>query len=313
MKPGKNSFTMNNSKQKIVYLGTSDFASTILAQLISADYNIVAVITKPDSKSGRGNKISESPVKYLAGKYGIPVYQPTTKIELTDTMNYVKPELGIVAAYGMIIPTEALEVPRLGFINVHGSILPKYRGAAPVSAAILAGDKQTGITIMKLAERMDTGDIIKISKLNISEKDNTVSLMARLATLGADTLIDILPNYINNKIISSKQNDQEATYCKMIHKEDGFLLPEESADEILRKIRAYYPWPGITFIDNNKKYKVISAVKSDIKLHPLELAFIDGKILLGTTTEALEIITIQPEGKKAMSGKDYINGIKKGA
>ncbi|MFH1392873.1 MAG: methionyl-tRNA formyltransferase [Patescibacteria group bacterium] len=266
---------------KIVFMGTPEFSVTILEALLDSNYEIVAVITNPDAPVGRKQILTPSPVKILAEKNKIPVIQPE---KMRDNI-----DLAIVAAYGKIIPKNILDVPRFGTINVHPSFLPKYRGASPIQNAILNGDKKTGVTIMKLDEEMDHGPILANSELLIANSDTYESLSQKLAIAGAELLIKTIPDYVSGKIKPVEQKHSEATYTKIIKKEDGKINWSKSASETERMIRAFYPWPTAWTIWDGKILKILEA-----------------KIRNGS----LEIKKLQLEGGKILPIKEFLNGHK---
>ncbi len=279
---------------KIVFMGTPEFSVAILEALINSNYEVAAVITNPDAPIGRKQILTPSPVKQLIanGKWPIEVFQPATKSELlaiSHKLLAIKPDLAIVAAYGKIIPKNILDIPRYGTINVHPSLLPKYRGASPIQNAILNGDKETGITIMKVDEEMDHGNIISNLKTQISKVDTYDSLSQKLAISGAELLIKVIPDYISGKIKPVEQKHTEATYTKIIKKEDGKIDWSKSAEEIERMIRAFYPWPTAWTVWNGKILKILEA-----EVHGSNLA----------------IKKLQLEGGKILSIKEFLNGHK---
>ncbi len=289
---------------KIVFLGTPKFASIILNKLIENGYKPVLVITAP--------VLSE--VKALADKHNIPVLQPEkiqdTKYKIQDS----KPDLIILSAYGQIIPKDILDIPKFGSINMHPSLLPKYRGASPIQSTILNGDKETGATTYLMDEKMDHGPIFSQKKLKISNP-GFKELHDRLSELGADLLIETLPKIINKEIKPVSQDELEATYTKIIKKQDGHIKWNLTASEIERQTRAYENWPGTYAFWDGKALKII---KSSVKLLPVENDYPFGKvvispeneILVATKQNYLKIEKLQIEGKKPMPPKEFLNGHK---
>ena len=266
---------------KIIYLGTPEFSAVILEALINSDHEIAAVITNPDAPIGRKQILTPSPVKIIAEKNKIPI------IKLEEIQKDA--DLAIVAAYGKIIPKNILNIPRYGTINVHPSLLPKYRGASPIQNTILNGDKKTGVTIMKLDEEMDHGPILAQAELPIAGNDTYESLSQKLTILGEKLLIKTIPDYVSGKIKPVEQKHAEATYTKIIKKEDGKIDWSKSATEIERIIRAFYPWPAAWAIWEGKVLKILEAeVRGD----------------------NLEIKKLQLEGGKILSIKEFLNGHK---
>lgn len=298
-------------------MGTSDLSQAILESLISNDYNLVGVFTKPDTKVGRKQEVIEPLVKKIAKEKNIPVFQPAKfKIEGTDALKELAPDLVIVAAYGKIIPEDALEIPKFGFINVHVSILPKYRGASPIQNALLAGEKETGVTIMLMDQGVDTGDILAQETTPIEDEDSTESLMTKMAGVGASLLIKTIPEWIEGKIQAKKQIHENATHCKMIDREDGKIVWSDSAENIFNKFRAFSPWPGVfTFWKNGSKVvrlklNLISKTESDENHQISEVFQIGNETAVQTSNGAIILREIQKEGKKSSDSKSFINGHK---
>lgn len=307
---------------KIIFMGTPEFSVAILEALINSNYEIVAVITNPDAPMGRKQIFTPSPVKIAAEKNKIPVLQPE---KIRNNENLVKQlkkfniDLAIVAAYGKILPKEILEIPKHGFINVHGSLLPKYRGASPIQSAILNGDKKTGITIMKVDEEMDHGPLLANSKLPIANSDTCESLSQKLAISGAELLIKTIPDYISGKIKPIEQEHSKVTYTKIIKKEDGKINWSKSAEEIERMTRAFYPWPSAyANIKNQKskiKNKILKIIEADISdaqnNHYIgEIFLLNGNLAIKCGKDALIIKKLQLEGGKILTAKEFLNGHK---
>jgi methionyl-tRNA formyltransferase len=311
---------MNIKLIKVIFLGTPDFAVPSLEKLINHDYYIIEVITQPDKKVGRKQEIIPSAVKKAAVKLGLPFYQPDN-IKNINAVKYIKslkPDFIITCAYGQIIPKSILDIPKFGCINIHGSLLPKYRGASPIQYAILKGDKKTGITVMEMDEKMDEGDIISQKSIKIESNDTASSLHDKLSVLGANLLIETLPKILNKEIKYTPQNDSQATYTKILKKEDGKIDWNKNADEIDSMIRAFYPWPGTYAELKNsnhesriKRLKIIRASLIKIKnnLNPGTIFKTkDENLAVKCKINALILEKIQPEGKKVMSGQEFIRG-----
>ncbi len=229
---------------KVVFFGSPEFAIPSLIS-IHKEYDIVGVVTQPDRPAGRGKVITPSPVKVLAQNYSLPILQPN-RLKDPGVMEQLlkwNADVYIVAAFGQIFRKNILEIPQFGLINVHASLLPRWRGAAPIQAAIIAGDEVTGISIMKLDEGIDTGDFLTQQTVQIDPNETTGELSDRLSIIGADLLIKTLPDYFIGRIPLIHQNEQDATYAGMIHKEDAILDMNVSAELLCRKVRAYQPWP----------------------------------------------------------------------
>lgn len=304
---------MNISDQKIVFMGTPEFAAGILRSLIENNFNVVGVVTAPDRPKGRGRKLAISEVKELATQFELPILQPEN-VKTEDFFQQLaswQPDLIVVAAYGQIIKKNILDLPKYGCINVHASLLPKYRGASPIHYALLNGEQETGITIMKMDEGMDTGEIINNEKLKINNNDNLISLYSGLADLGAKLLIKTIPDYIAGKIELKKQNNNLASYTKIITKSDGKIDWSMKGQDILNKIRAFNPWPGTFANWQEKKLKIHSARLTERKFSPGEVVIENKKIYVGTADFALEIIDLQLEGRKTVSAENFVLGNKK--
>jgi len=291
-------------------MGSPQYAEIILRELYEK-FGVVGVITQPDRRVGRGGSIQPPPVKNFAMKMGIPVLQPTKlATEDVDTiLSEWDPDVIIVAAYGNILKSKILEYPRFGCVNVHASYLPRWRGASPIQAAILNGDKTTGITIIKMDEGIDTGDIIKQKEVEVSKLETAGSLTKKLAVIGAKILVDILPRYIKGEIILEKQLSNNATYAGMIKKQDGLLDFLRRAEELERRIRAYNPWPICYFNWNGKYMKVYSVrVLKTHHLKPAQRGIIEKYPCIGTKTYDLQLKKIQMPGKQKIDGNEFLNG-----
>lgn len=291
-------------------MGSPLYAEIILREL-SERFDVVGVITQPDKRVGRGRTIQPPPVKNYAIKIGIPVLQPK-KLETEEVNNILSkwdPDVIIVAAYGKIFRSNILEYPEFGCVNVHASYLPRWRGASPIQAAILNGDQATGITIIKMDEGIDTGDIIAQKEVEISKIETAGSLTNKLAVIGARLLVEILPRYIKGEIILEKQLSNNATYAGIIKKQDGLLDFQGRAEELERQIRAYDPWPICYFNWNGKNVKIYSArVLKTHHLKPAQRGIIEKYPCIGTKTYDLQLEKIQMPGKQKINGNVFLNG-----
>ena len=293
-------------------MGSPDFAVPVLEKL-AKEYNVVGVFTQPDRPAGRGMQLKPPAVKSLAVSLGLPVFQPE---KLKDAGNYdlleeLNPDFIIVAAYGQILKQNVLSLPKYGCINVHASLLPRWRGAAPIQAAIAAGDKKTGITVMKMDIGMDTGDMIAQKEIPITKDHTGGSLFEELSQLGASFLIETLPDYFSGKLIPEPQSENGITYASMIKKEDGKLEFSTPAATLERKVRAYQPWPGTYMEINGDRIKVMKAeVIEDSKAIAGKHMIDEGWPLIGTSDGWLKLIEVQPAGKKRITGKEFLNGAK---
>lgn len=299
-------------------MGTPEFGAIILEKLIKNKYKPILVVTSPDKKKGRKQIISPSPVKIVSKKYGISVDQPKKIKEIKLKIKKLKPDLGIVASFGQIIPSEILPLPKFGFINVHPSLLPKYRGPSPIQAVILKGEKKTGVSIIKMIEKVDAGPILKSEKLKAQiEKLSFKDLHDRLANLGAELLIKVIPDWSQGKIIAKEQDEKKASYTKIIKKEDGRISWQKPAQVLEREVRAFYPWPGsYTFWKYKNrliKIKILKArILKSLKKTKLPfgkvLAFSQEKVGVACKKDFLIIETLQMEGKKETKVKDFLKG-----
>ncbi|GFD78927.1 methionyl-tRNA formyltransferase [Tenacibaculum sp. KUL118] len=298
---------------KVIFAGTPDFAAKHLSALLDSDHEVIAVYTQPDRPAGRGKKLTASPVKVLAEAHAVPVYQPQSlKTEdAQQALIALNADLMVVVAYGMLLPTAVLNAPRLGCINVHGSILPKWRGAAPIQRAIWAGDPETGVTIMQMDEGLDTGDMLHIATLPIAADDTSASMYDKLAALGPSALIDVVNDFESYSAL--KQDDTQATYAKKLSKEEALINWYDDAEQIERNIRAFNPWPVAWMQVENQNVKVwaASVVALENKASPGTIisANKDG-ITIATGRDALRITSLQIPGKKALPASDVVNARK---
>lgn len=242
-------------------MGTPEFAVPSLAALLAAEYEVAGVLTRADQPAGRGQQVEMSPVKRRALQHGLTVLQPRTlrNANAQAELAALAPDVIVVAAYGLILPQPVLDLPRFGCVNVHGSLLPRHRGAAPIAAAILAGDATAGISIMRMDAGVDTGPVLSVASLPIETDDTTGTLTTKLAALGAGLLIETLPAYLAGQIQPQPQPDSGATYAPRINKEDGQIDWTEPAERIERRVRAYQPWPSAYTTWNGQMLKVLAA------------------------------------------------------
>jgi methionyl-tRNA formyltransferase len=312
---------------RIIYMGTPQFAvpalETLIAgskpgQVLQEGYEIVTVITRPDKPSGRGKEIVYSPVKQLALSQEIPVWQPGSlkRQETIEMLAAYRAELYIVAAFGQILPQAVLDLPRYGTLNIHASLLPKYRGVSPISEAILQGDTETGVTIMLIDAGVDTGPILLQRAIPIAEDDSTGSLTLKLAALGASTLLEALPLWVQGKIIPQPQDERFASHTHMLHKEDGKIDWNRPADVLARTVRAFTPWPGAYTNWGYRLLKIISAHAVESDTGSLATAGTVGlrkenglqTLTVATGNGLLNIEKLQLEGKKVMSADEFLRG-----
>ncbi|ERB64691.1 methionyl-tRNA formyltransferase [Vibrio coralliilyticus OCN008] len=297
---------------KIVFAGTPDFAARHLAALLSSEHEVIAVYTQPDRPAGRGKKLTASPVKNIALEHDIPVYQPDNfksddaKQELAD----LNADLMVVVAYGLLLPQAVLDTPKLGCINVHGSILPRWRGAAPIQRSIWAGDQETGVTIMQMDIGLDTGDMLKIATLPIEATDTSASMYEKLAGLGPQALVECLADIADGKASPEKQDDELANYAKKLSKEEARINWNDDAEHIERCVRAFNPWPMSHFEAADNSIKVWQSrvdVQTTTEAPGTILQADKTGIYIATGKHVLVLEQLQVPGKKAMPVQDILN------
>lgn len=295
-------------------MGTPDFSVLVLRRLITEGFDVIAVVTQPDRPVGRKRILTPPPVKVEAEQHNIPVFQPE-KIRLpeeTEKILALEPDLIVTAAYGQILPAAILEVPKLGCINVHASLLPELRGGAPIHYAILEGKKKTGITIMYMVEKLDAGDIISQKEIPITEEDDVGTLFAKLSETGADLLAATLPELIAGKIIAQPQNHDEATYAYNIKREQEKINWNDSGEVIFNQIRGLRPWPIAYTTLNGQVLKIWKAEKVALSstMEPGRIAEVleDGFIISTGNQIGIKVLELQPAGKKKMSVEQYLRG-----
>lgn len=293
---------------KIVFMGTPQFAVPILDMLYKK-HDVLLVVTQPDKPVGRKNTLTPSPVKQCAMAHGLPVFQPESLKKDYQPILDLNPDYLITAAYGQMLPQDLLD--RMKAINVHGSILPKYRGGAPIQYALFDGQKETGVTIMYMAYKMDSGDIIKQATIPIDDDDNYQSLSIKLSHLGTQLLEGVLNDLIQGKVVSIPQDESKVTYAKTLKKEDEYLHFNQPSQVIIQRIKGLAPDPGASLFINGVTLKVFKAIKSDIiedNLPPGCILSDKKKLIVKTVDGAVELIEIQAPGKKRMEAKDFLNG-----
>ncbi len=300
---------------RVVFWGTPDFAVESLKELINSKHEVVAVITQPDKPKGRGKKLTPPPVKVEAQKHNIPVYQPErvkNNPQLLEELKKLNPDIFVVVAYGKILPKEIIELPRYKTINIHASLLPKYRGAAPIQRAIMDGEEETGVCIMEITEELDAGDVYKCKKVKIQNEDDIVSLHDKLAEEGAKLLIEVLDQIEKGEIQKTPQDHLKATYAKPIQKEDGKINWEKSAKEIFNQIRALKVWPKAYTNFRDKQVKILDAevIDETSQGNPGEIVKLEkGKgIVVQTGQGKLLIKKIQFPNSKPISANDAVRG-----
>lgn len=295
--------------KRVVFMGTPDFSLEPLKVLIEKT-NVVLVVTKPDALVGRKKILTPSPVKKLALENNIPVFTPDSIKKDFKRVIDAKPDIIVTCAYGKIIPKDLIDYPKYGCVNIHASLLPKYRGAAPIQWALIKGEKETGITLMYMDEFMDTGDIIKTSKYTIKDTDDVGILHDELSKIGGKLLEDNLEYLFSKNVIRMKQNDDEATYAKMIEREMEELNFNDSVENIYNKIRAFSPWPLTKTKINGEEIKIVKAHYKKEKSVINKLYVTKNSLGIGTVDGIIYFDIIKPIGKKEMDVKNYINGKK---
>ena len=301
---------------RILFMGTPDFALFSLRALVDAGEDVIGVVTQPDKPKGRGYALTPPPVKVYALEKGLPVYQPATLRgeEFASLLSELAPDLIVVVAFGKILPQNVLDYPKYGCINVHGSLLPEYRGAAPMQRAIIDGKKETGITTMKMDVGLDTGDMLLVSKIAIETNDNFETVHDKLGACGAETLLDTIKELRAGTLVAQKQDDALATYAAKIEKTDCLIDFDRPAQAIHDQIRGLSPIPlSFTHTPDGKMLKIIASelVSVDHSAPAGTVLSLDGgKIVVACKESAVALLTVLPEGKKRMAASDFINGRK---
>ena len=295
---------------RIVFFGTDDFSVPSLQSLIKEGFDIIAVVTKPDSASGRGKKIVPSPIAKVAKNNSLSMLQPE-KIdnEFVEKLKKMSADAGVLVSYGKILPQEVLDVFPHGIINVHPSLLPKYRGPSPIETAILNGDEETGVTLMELDTGMDSGPIFLQETEQLNQTETRTELYESLGSIGANMLAENLGEIISGQIISTPQNENDVSSTQLILKADGLLSKDkmnQPAEKIERIIRAYKGWPGVRLEDNTQIMEARISLNERI---PAGEVKIDGdRMLIGTSTDAIEVLRLKPAGKNEMGVKEFLRG-----
>ncbi|MEJ2141485.1 MAG: methionyl-tRNA formyltransferase [Gammaproteobacteria bacterium] len=304
-----------NSPLKVVFAGTPDFAAIALQALIKSHHDVIAVYTQPDRPAGRGRKLQASPVKRLALENNIPVFQPESLKDEKEQQKLadLNADVMIVAAYGLILPQVVLDIPKLGCLNIHASLLPRWRGAAPIQRAILAGDAESGITIMQMNAGLDTGDILRKISCAITEEDTGGSLHDKLAELGAQSLITTLDKLLAGNITPEVQDDNAATYAHKLEKQEAQLNWNQNAQQLHNQVRAFNPWPVAFFVADDKAIRVW---QSEVVKDKTSSDVAPGTVLktskqgidIACGEDVLRLLQLQPPGKKPMDAASFLNG-----
>ena len=296
---------------RLLFMGTPDFASAVLEKLIAEGFEIVAAFTRADKPKGRKQELCAPPVKELALAHNIPVHQPESlKNGAAEVIASYAPDAIVVAAYGRILPKEVLDIPRLGCVNVHASILPRHRGASPIQSAILCGDKVTGVTTMLMNEGLDTGDILEIAQTDIGENETAGELFDRLAVMGADLVCHTLRELEKGVLVPQKQNDADATYAAMISKEAARIDFSKSTDEICNLVRGMNPWPVAHTRLGGKVFKVYSAKTTGDRtdMAPGCVVCSEKCMKVATGDGVVELCEVQAEGGRRMTAAQFLAG-----
>ena len=299
---------------RIIYMGTPDFAVATLEALVGSEHEVAAVFTQPDKPKGRGMKLTPPPVKELALKHGIKVFQPQSlKKDADEYINAIKelaPDVIVVAAYGKILPKEILDIPRYGCVNVHGSLLPKYRGAAPIQWAVLNGDEVTGITTMLMSEGLDTGDILLKSETKIGENETAAELFDRLSVMGAELLLDTLNRLKDGDITPTAQDEENASYAKMLSKDMCSIDFSKDAYSVHKQICGLSDWPCATTELFGKRLKVYRSEVTDIDTRDIPNGSIidEKRFVVACADKAVRLVTVQQEGLRKMDSEDFLRG-----
>jgi methionyl-tRNA formyltransferase len=309
----------DTSSLRVVYMGTPDFAVPALEALIDSHHEVVGVFTQPDRESGRGKKVRRPPIKVVAEEAGVPVYQPKRvkkNDEAFETLAGWAPDVVVVAAYGQILPERILEVPRLGCVNIHASLLPKYRGAAPINWAIVHGEETSGVTLMQMDVGLDTGPMLETHEVAVPADMTAQELHDRLAELGGEVIVDALDKLAAGELEPTPQDDEKSSYASMLSKEHGHIDWTRSGVDVANHIRGFNPWPGAYAFHVNE-----DGEKKRIKFHRakpvreqggpgevLEADASDARLVIACGDGAIECVKVQAPGRKAMNARDFLNG-----
>lgn len=296
---------------RIIFAGTPDFSVPPLKALLASPHRVVAVYTQPDRPAGRGRKMTPSPVKEAALAAGLPLYQPDHFKRETDLrqLEAQRADLMVVVAYGLLLPPRVLAAPRLGCVNIHASLLPRWRGAAPIQRALLAGDRETGVTIMQMAKGLDTGPMFLVRRLPITPDDTGGSLHDQLSVLGAEALLDALPGIADGSAVPQPQDDSQSTYARKLDKAEAEVDWSRSAQQIARQVRAFNPWPvaHTRYEDANLRLWAAEAVPGLAGGPGMVMAAGRGGIDIATGDGLLRVTRLQMPGKRVMNAADFVN------
>lgn len=301
---------MTKISKPIVFFGTEDFSLQALVALVNAGYPVVAVVTKPDSPQGRGHKLTPPQVKVYAENHEIPVWQPVKLSEIAKDVAALNNPAGVLVSYGKIIPQSIIDLFNPGIINVHPSLLPKYRGPSPMEAAILNGDNETGVSIMQLSAKMDAGPIYGYTPHELTGTETRAELYDTLGELGTETLLKLLPLILDGEAVGLMQNEQEATYCQLLTKAHGIIDWNKPAAQLEREIRAYAGWPQSRTTLGDAEIIITKAHCTNGTAAPGTPVISDKMLSVGTTDQLLTIDSVKPLGKKEMPVEAFLAGYK---
>lgn len=296
---------------RVVFMGTPEYGVPSLKALIDAGYDVVGVFTQPDKPSGRGKKMQSSPVKVCAVEHNIPVYQPLKiRVDGVEDLRALQPDVCVTAAFGQILSQEVLDIPKMGTVNVHASLLPEYRGSSPINWCLLNGEKVTGVTTMLTDKGIDTGDILQKAECVIEEEDTTATLTVKLAELGAGLLIDTLKKLENGTCPREKQDESKMSYYPMLKKEMGLLDFKKTAQQLVNQVRAFDPWPCAYLMVDGAPMKVWKAAVEDRTGTPGQILCANAKegLVIAAGEKALKVVELQAQGGKRMHAQDYLRG-----
>lgn len=301
---------MNIREVKILYLGTPEISAFVLKKMIEDNFNIVGAVTQIDKVQGRNNKLVASPVKVVAQEHGIKILQPEKVRDIIEETKDIDPDLILCLAYGQIVPEDFLNIPKYGSLNLHGSLLPAYRGAAPMQYSLLNGDAVTGITLMEMVKKMDAGRMYYKEVVDIDNNDNYDTLTIKMAKAAAKIVIEQLENYVNGKLIGEEQNEELVTFTKKIMLEDEVINFDISAEEVRNKIRALAMTPGAYFVYQNEKYKLFDVDIVEVSGYKSGsiVEYNKNDFIIACAKNAIKIKIIQKPGKRIMNYKDFYNG-----
>lgn len=301
---------MKMTSQPIVFFGTEDFSLGALKALVESGFNVAAVVTKPDSPQGRGHRLTPPKVKVYAEEHGIPVWQPSKLSEINDKISHLDTPAGVLVSYGKIIPQSTLDLFTPGIINVHPSLLPKYRGPSPIETAIIMGDHKTGVSIMKLISDMDAGPVYKQIEIPLSGDETATELYHTLGDVGSELLVDSLPSILDGSLIPVEQDDDQSTYCNLIKKSDGIIDWSERAEVIVARIRAYQEWPKSRATLGDVEVIITKAEALSYGSHtdPGNITLENDSLIIGAGRGSVRIQTLKPLGKKEMPVSAFLAG-----